>query len=206
LEDFDLEQEGIGRMGELTKRRLANSLKKLMAVKPFEKISAREIVEGCGYNRQTFYYHFQDIYELGKWMFEQDVSALMRGHDQVSTWEEGVLQLFNYFQENKAICLCALDSLGHDQVKYLVYAHIHDILKKIVDTLSADLAVDDEYKNFVAHFYAEAFAGVAESWLREPPGKAIPPEKLIGYLRTTLAGNLRGALVRYAGQPNPGPG
>ena len=53
-----------------TKRTLADSLKKAMQIKPFSKISVSEIIRDCGLNRKTFYYHFEDIYALLKWMFE----------------------------------------------------------------------------------------------------------------------------------------
>ena len=39
-----------------TKHMLTASLKKIMAQKPLNKISIREICEDCGVNRQTFYY------------------------------------------------------------------------------------------------------------------------------------------------------
>lgn len=48
---------------------LADSLRKLMVTKPLSKISIREITEDCGVNRQTFYYHFHDIFDLLEWMF-----------------------------------------------------------------------------------------------------------------------------------------
>ena len=54
---------------DLTKSLLAASLKELMEIKPVEKISIRELTEKCQFNRQTFYYHFEDIYDLLKWTF-----------------------------------------------------------------------------------------------------------------------------------------
>ncbi|MGE5632222.1 MAG: hypothetical protein ACM3TR_14160 [Caulobacteraceae bacterium] len=48
----------------ITKKALANSLKKLMKSLPLNKISVKNIVDDSGLNRQTFYYHFQDIYDL----------------------------------------------------------------------------------------------------------------------------------------------
>ena len=41
-----------------TKQALADSLKQLLAKKSFSKITVTEIVENCGFNRKTFYYHF----------------------------------------------------------------------------------------------------------------------------------------------------
>ena len=55
-----------------TKKMLAASLKKHMGKKPLSKITISEIIADCGVNRKTFYYHFEDIYTLLKWMLEQE--------------------------------------------------------------------------------------------------------------------------------------
>ena len=49
---------------DLTKRALSDSLKKLVLNRPISKITIKDITDGCGLNRQTFYYHFQDIFEF----------------------------------------------------------------------------------------------------------------------------------------------
>lgn len=47
-------------MSLTTKRALAASFKKLLAQRGIDKITVKDIVEECGVNRQTFYYHFHD--------------------------------------------------------------------------------------------------------------------------------------------------
>ena len=49
-----------------TKKALAAALKELMTKKPLSKITVSDIISVCGVNRKTFYYHFQDIYDLLK--------------------------------------------------------------------------------------------------------------------------------------------
>jgi AcrR family transcriptional regulator len=50
----------------------------LLEDKPLDKITVREIVEECGVSRNTFYYHFHDIYELIEEMFNNEVDRIMR--------------------------------------------------------------------------------------------------------------------------------
>ena len=40
------------------KQMLADSLKRAISKKSFSKVTVSEIVEDCGINRKTFYYHF----------------------------------------------------------------------------------------------------------------------------------------------------
>ena len=59
-------------MGIATKKLLADGLKELLGKKTLDKITVKELVTACGVNRQTFYYNFQDIYELLEWIFVEE--------------------------------------------------------------------------------------------------------------------------------------
>ncbi|MBQ3064489.1 MAG: TetR family transcriptional regulator [Clostridia bacterium] len=47
-----------------TKQAIIASFIKLASRKPLEKITVRDLVDDCGINRNTFYYHFQDIFAV----------------------------------------------------------------------------------------------------------------------------------------------
>jgi probable dihydroxyacetone kinase regulator len=182
---------------DVTKKLLAGSLKKFMAVKPLTKISVREIVEDCGVNRQTFYYHFQDIYDLVEWMFQQEAVMLLRKHDSLLTWEDGVLQLLQHIRKNRAMYLCVLNSLGYEHLTRFFSKDVHSLLMRIINQVADGLDVGDEYKEFVAHFYTVALTALIESWLVSLKDKDDSPEKLVRLIRITLQGNFESALERY---------
>jgi probable dihydroxyacetone kinase regulator len=171
-----------------TKQMLAASLKKAMVKKPLNKITISEIVNNCGVNRQTFYYHFKDINDLVEWIFRQEAVRLMNDHENFSTWQEGAYQILNYIQENEKICLCALNSQGHEYLKRFFYEDIRSIVLKIIRNSNEDLKVDERYLNFLAHFYTMALAGVLESWLISPSDKRESPEQLIDLVSMTVQG------------------
>ena len=54
-------------------RKLADSLKKLAASHPIEKITIKDITDEAGVIRPTFYNHFQDKYELLEWIIGVDL-------------------------------------------------------------------------------------------------------------------------------------
>ena len=51
-------------MSAFTKKAILESFLRLAEKKPIDKITVRDIVDDCGVNRNTFYYHFQDIYAV----------------------------------------------------------------------------------------------------------------------------------------------
>lgn len=53
----------------ITKRAMAAAMKELLRDRPFAKVNVSDICDACGMNRKSFYYHFQDKYELMNWIF-----------------------------------------------------------------------------------------------------------------------------------------
>ena len=78
------------------KRQICTVLKELMTQKPLNRITVAEIMRGCGMARQHFYYHFDDVYDAVRWIFEEEAVALLREHEGVMLWQDGLLQLFQY--------------------------------------------------------------------------------------------------------------
>ena len=106
-------------MSEITKRALATSLKKLLSQKELTKISIKDITDDCGIQRQTFYYHFADVYDLIEWIYTNEViKPIIHDKDTYEKWKEGFLSIFNYVQDNKDFVRNTYNSISRKYVKY----------------------------------------------------------------------------------------
>ncbi len=177
-----------------TKKTLAASLKKLMEKKPLSKITVSEIIADCGVNRKTFYYHFQDIYALLKWMLEEEAIEVVRQFDLLVDYREAVLFVMRYVQENRHLLRCAYDGMGRDEMKRFFYADFIGITRGIIDSTREHLGVqvEPQFLEFLAHFYTEAVAGIL---IDEFKGKdAHDPEQVVQYLTLMLKSSLPSVL------------
>lgn len=86
-----------------TKKALSESLKRFMQTKPFSKITVSEIIEDCGLNRKTFYYHFSDTRDLLKWTFEQEAIEVIKGFDLLIDYEDAILFVMDYLEKKISI-------------------------------------------------------------------------------------------------------
>ncbi|UQT48511.1 TetR/AcrR family transcriptional regulator C-terminal domain-containing protein [Flavonifractor plautii] len=100
-------------MAPSTKLALANALKKLLQKKFLDDITVKELVEECEVNRQTFYYHFQDIYDLLRWFLEHETSEALRGAD---CWQDALRAAFRYVQDNHLAIYHVYRSSGRDHL------------------------------------------------------------------------------------------
>jgi AcrR family transcriptional regulator len=76
-------------VSEQTKLQLVAALKTLMAQKPMDKITIAELTGICNIRRQSFYYHFEDIYDLLRWMFDNEAISLLKQQEGALLCKEG---------------------------------------------------------------------------------------------------------------------
>ena len=65
-------------------------------------------------------------------MFQQEEVSLLQKREGALLWQEGILLLFQYLEENRAVCLCALNSLGRDTIKRFFNADIYAVIETLV--------------------------------------------------------------------------
>ena len=165
-----------------TKIMLSSSLKKLMEKKPFSKISVREIVADCVVNRNTFYYHFQDIRDLLKWTLEREAIEVVKKFDLLINYKQAILFVMDYAEKNKHLINCAYDSIGRDELKRFFYNDFLSITASLFDSAekSAGKKLPPDYKDFLIRFFTEAISGVLLDWVKDR--NSYTPEKMTLYL------------------------
>ena len=178
-----------------TKRTLAASLKGFMEKKPLSKITVSEIITDCGVNRKTFYYHFEDIYALLKWMLEEEAIEVVKQFDLSVDYRQAVIFVMNYVRENKHLLCCVYDSMGRDELKRFFYADFIGIIETVIENTERQLDVhaDEDFKKFLAHFYTEAVSGLLIDEFKDKEGH--DPEKAVEYLSVILNNSLPGVLA-----------
>ncbi|MFZ2538995.1 MAG: TetR/AcrR family transcriptional regulator C-terminal domain-containing protein [Oscillospiraceae bacterium] len=182
-------------MSQTTKKALAASLKKLLTQKPLDKITVIDIVEDCEVNRQTFYYHFQDIYDLVEWIFISDASKALEGKKTYATWQQGFLQIFEYTLENKALILNAYHSISREQVERYLYDITYNLLIGVVEEKAIGMSVRNDDKKFIADFYKFPFVGMMLDWIRL--GMKEEPKIIIDRLSILIHDDITRALEKY---------
>ena len=186
---------------EAAKWEICSSLKSLMTQKSLNKITVAEIMQSCGMALQHFYYQFEDIYDAVRWMFDQEAVALLREHEGVMLWQDGLLQLFQYLQENRAVCLCALHSISREHLKRFFQTDVHVIIQGTIERIVEELNyhVSEEEVDLLTKFYVGALASIMEEWLLGNIQET--PEELIRFADQLLKDHVRGAALRMAETP-----
>ena len=150
-----------------TKNLIINTFWNILEEKPYNKITVQNLVDACEMNRNTFYYHFQDIPTL-------TVDSIQRWADDVIQKQENCGSPFKcivymaqectkrkkallhlYQSKQKEVFLSGLNKLGY----HVILTYMNENWDKV--TLS------DEEKETAAHYYKCAFTGIVLDWLNQ---------------------------------------
>ena len=181
-----------------TKQALADSLKQLLVKKSFSKITVTEIVENCGFNRKTFYYHFEDIYSLLRWMLEQDLLSVVDSNELTSDPEKVIRFALHYIKQNRQLLTCVINELGHDELRNFLYDDFSAPIRLVIQKAETETGrmLDDAYRGYLTSFYTSGITGmIIRVLLRKIPSEEEFIEEMITTFHVSLA-----ALVQARGR------
>ena len=176
-------------MASSTKEALGNALKKMLAIKPIDKITVKDLVEECGVNRQTFYYHFDDVYDLMEWVFEEDANRVLPDEIYYEEWREDVIMFFRYLYENKSFVLNIFNSQNRSYLLRYFKRHGFAII------VAEGKNVEWSDMEFVCELYVQIVVGLISQWLDN--NMELPQEIVVDKLLTVMDGSVEDILSRF---------
>lgn len=181
-------------MNQRTEAVLIGTFKALMLKKPMNKITVSELVEECGINRKTFYYHFEDIRDMQRKMLRQDIEALFSRANLITDHDLIINSVLDYIEQNKVILKNMLSCIGRAELDLFLNSNVNKPIYSLVceTEQKQNLSVGDEYKRFLADFFTRAVSGVLIDWIENRANRN--KEQIKQYLFTTLSTAIPAAL------------
>lgn len=140
-------------MPGFTKQAIRKSFMKLLDERPVSQITVKDIVEDCGINRNSFYYHYQDLPSMVEEIILEETNEIIRQHPTVDSLEEGLDVAVSFALKNRRAALHLYNSSNRD----LFEQHLRRICQYVVDTYIstafADYPVGAEDKRIIIQYY-----------------------------------------------------
>ncbi|MGI6269954.1 MAG: TetR/AcrR family transcriptional regulator C-terminal domain-containing protein [Candidatus Howiella sp.] len=152
-------------MPNFTKQAIKSSFIKLLNERPLNKISVRDIVEDCGINRNSFYYHFQDIPSLIEEIISEQADNLIKEYPSIYSLDEGFRVASRFILENRKAILHIYNSVNRDIFEQYLMKMCEYVVTTYIDTISAKehLSVQD-HRIFIRLVKCECF-GICIEWM-----------------------------------------
>ena len=189
-----------------TKRTLAGSLKKLVEQKSLSRITISELCRDCGLNRKTFYYHFDDIQSLLKWMLEQEAENVIKKQDLLTDYQALLALVIDYVDDNNDILNRMYDTTKQNSITNFFFPELRKAVKDMIEDLEkkTGCAVDEEFREFLGSFYTSSLSSLLIDRLQETC--AYTKEELMDYIIFTLRSSLPAILKARSAVLDPHPG
>lgn len=179
-----------------TRELLGAALKDALRTTALDKVTVSRLSAAAGINRQTFYYHFSDVYDLAVWVFEVEVANHIMAHATYDQWADGYRTLLNYMRDNFDQMRAVLNSLGHKQRDIFFLEEFRAMMRAIVAELQGDLVLAEEDRQFIVDHFAVIVLGHFLRWLAMNGEE--DPDVLVPRIEKIMHGNVRASLETFA--------
>ena len=139
----------------ITEAKFKYALKDMMKTMPLEDINVTALCNKIGCHRQTFYYHYQDVYDLiAAILLNEDLSAADKAKDA-----KGALKVYlAYVKENFFFLRATYNSAARDLTDDFIFGKLNATLFNIWSGPSKPLGLKKEGARTVARRFAHIVA------------------------------------------------
>ena len=150
-------------MPNFTRRAIKESFLKLLNQRPLNQITVKDIVEDCGINRNSFYYHFKDLPDLVEEIGGEMVSDLMKRYPTIDAVEQSFDAVVDFIMQNKRAIYHIYNSVSRDVFE----RHLMEVCRYVVATYLDGMLEETEEadRDAILRFHKCACFGSVIDWL-----------------------------------------
>lgn len=162
--------------------------------KPISKITVKELASKCDINRNTFYYHYSDVYELLSEIFQEELQKVIDEYNDTLSWQESFVMAAEFALENKRAIYHIYNSMQRDELVDYVYNVAGNIMKKYVEKISENIESLEHDRLLISCFYKCALTEMVLRWISS--GMKQNPKEIIERIGLLFDGNIEMSLKR----------
>ncbi|MBQ9420534.1 MAG: TetR/AcrR family transcriptional regulator [Lachnospiraceae bacterium] len=148
-------------MAELTRQAIRASFLKLLEEQPLSRITVKDITAACGVNRNTFYYHYQDIPALLLEIVKEDSDRLIRAYPTIDSLEECIQVAGRLAKDNRKVMQHIYHSVNRDIFEQYLWEICSHVVETYFDTIYGERKISSfDRKTLITYYKCECFGQV----------------------------------------------
>ena len=149
------------------KETIAEAAKRLLMEKHVKKLTVKDIVEECQITRQAFYYHFEDIPDLFRWVLEKISRQFIR-KAQESRDDEEMLKYFFLMSINAAPYVRkGLQGSYREELEQLLRQNIRRLFERTIEEKQLYQQYSHSEVKLFLRYHSQAVMGILREWTEE---------------------------------------
>lgn len=150
---------------DFTKKAIQEAFLELLNEKPIGKISIKDISDRCGINRNTFYYHYQDMVALLEEICSRDVDNIVKQYPELNSIEECMEALMEFAQANKRAAMHIFNSNNRNTYVSSLWKVCEHVVATYLQTVFPDIPVTEAEKALIIRYLKCSCFGLIVDWI-----------------------------------------
>lgn len=154
-------------MPNFTKKAIRESFIKLLNERPLNKITVKDIVEDCGVNRNSFYYHYQDLPALLEEIVSDEVKRIVEEYQEIGSIEDCFRATISFALKNRRAVLHIYKSMNREYYDRYTMDVCSYLVGLYLDRLVGDRAISKSDRELIIKVYACECYGLTCEWMND---------------------------------------
>ena len=184
-----------GKMSKYTQKVIMESFLELLKNKPFDKITVTDVIEKADINRNTFYYYFENIYDLIDQIFVQEEKRFRNESHENSTFYDEYSKAAAIILNNRNAIINIYKSKSQDVLKQYIEKTAKLVVEYFVRKAAEKNNVPEDGIAYVTFFYSYAITGNTMRWIND--GMPEYREELLKTMSRSFEGTIDNMLKSY---------
>lgn len=148
-----------------TKQAIRNSFIKLLNERPVSQIRIKDIVEDCGINRNSFYYHYQDMPSMIEEIILDEVNIMIRQYPTIDSVEKCLDVAISFALENRRAAMHLYHSSNRDLFEQYLWRACDYTVRTYFAAAFAEYPIEESDKSSIIQHCKWLCFGAAVDWL-----------------------------------------
>lgn len=152
-------------MPNFTRKAIQETFIRLLNERPLKQITVKDIVDACGINRNTFYYHFADIPTLLQEIITEDAESIIKSYPTLDSIEQCLEVALQFALRNKRAALHIYNSVNRHVYEQYLMQVCEYVITTYCNTLFADKQVSEDDRALIIRLYKCTCFGIVIEWM-----------------------------------------
>ena len=148
-----------------TKNLIKQEFIKLLNKKSLHNITVTEIAKQCKIERKTFYYHYENLPQLVKEIFDEELEDVIEEFNETLSWEESFISATKFILENKKVVKHMYESDYKVELEKYIFSISGEIMRKYIERVAKDTNAQEIDIKLIAYFYQCALSSSLIQWV-----------------------------------------
>lgn len=182
-------------MSKLTQKAIMNAFLEILKYKTLDKITVKDIIESTEINRNTFYYYYEDIYDLLDHIFNAEIEKVLSETPENASFYEEYIRAASILINNRQ----AIIHIYNSKSRMLLFTYLETVtnvfVERFVKERAAKYELSQEGVKYITSFYSTAIVGNTLHWIDN--GMSSYSEKVIKMISNSFEATIDDMIQDY---------